>query len=33
MLPVYVAAGLIVLAGAAARYVSSNNLRFDRFGD
>ena len=33
MLPVCVAAGLIVLAGVAARYVGSNNLRFDRFGD
>ena len=32
MLPVCVAAGLMVFAGAAARYVgaNANNLRFDR---
>jgi hypothetical protein len=34
MLPVYVAAGIGVLAGAMARYVgaNANNLRFDRDG-
>jgi hypothetical protein len=34
MLAVYVAAGIMVLAGVCARYVgaNANNLRFDRFG-
>jgi hypothetical protein len=33
MAAVYVAAGIMVLAGVGARYVGANNLRFDRFGD
>ena len=33
MFAVCVAAGLIVLAGAAARYVGANNLRFDLNSD
>jgi hypothetical protein len=33
MFAVYVAAGLMVLAGVGARYVGANNLRFDRFGE
>ena len=35
MLPVYVAAGIMVLAGAAARYVGAhaNNLRIDLNSD
>jgi hypothetical protein len=29
MFPVYVAAGIMVLAGVGARYVGANNLRID----
>ena len=33
MLPVYVAAGIMVLAGVSARYVGANNIRIDLNSD